>query len=120
MKKGFALLTLIALLFTGSFSAYAQNSEAVIKYLSEQSNDDETTEAITADEETADEETAEEITATEEATATKKPAKQKEEEASFQQIIKEKFMEGGPAFMGDCTSLFNFRIGSCNREELFT
>ena len=31
-------------------------------------------------------------------------------EETFHQIIKQKFMEGGPEFMGNCTSLFNFGL----------
>ena len=68
MKKGFALLTLIALLFTGTFTVYAQDS-------------------------TITEETTEE-------SSTDNSSEVSSEEEGFQQIIKQKFMEGGPLFMG--------------------
>jgi len=73
MKKGFALLTLISLLFTGAFTVYAQDS------------------IIT-------EEDSKEVSINDESTTENKS--KEEEEESFQQIIKQKFMEGGPAFMG--------------------
>jgi len=69
MKKGFALLTLIALLFTGTFTVYAQDNS-------------ETPEEVSIDDESTNEN------------------KLKEVEESFQQTIKDKFMEGGPVFMG--------------------
>ena len=68
MKKGFALLTLISLLFTGTFSVYAQDS-TVTEEATEESSTDNSSEAAS-------------------------------EEENFQQIIKQKFMEGGPLFMG--------------------
>ena len=68
MKKGFALLTLIALLFTGTFTVYAQDS-TVTEEATEESSTDNSSEAASEGE-------------------------------SFQQIIKQKFMEGGPMFMG--------------------
>ena len=79
MKKRFTLLTLIAFLSLGTFSVFAQNdSENIL------ANEEVTEEALT-------EETTEEKT---------KKKKKEVEEDTFHQIIKQKFMEGGPAFMG--------------------
>ena len=74
MKKGFALFTLIAILSVGTFSVFAQDSTVT----------EETVEVVT--EEVTTEETNSEETVVEEET--------------FHQIIKQKFMEGGPEFMG--------------------
>tara|TARA_Y100001968_G_scaffold264469_1_gene253381 strand:- start:687 stop:1484 length:798 start_codon:yes stop_codon:yes gene_type:complete len=71
MKKGFALLTIIAILFAGIYEVKAQDSTVL--------NEDATEESTTEDNEESSSEADEE---------------------SFQQIIKQKFMEGGPAFMG--------------------
>ncbi len=74
MKKGIALFTLIAVLFTGNLSVYAQDTTV----------SEDTTEVVT------EEATSEETSNEEEAV----------EEETFHQIIKQKFMEGGPEFMG--------------------
>jgi biopolymer transport protein ExbB len=78
MKKGFALFTLIAILSVGTFSVFAQDSTVT----------EETTEVVT-------EEVATEAANTEEASDDTVV-----EEETFHQIIKQKFMEGGPEFMG--------------------
>lgn len=88
MKKLFALLTVVGLLSFGAFNqVYAQDGE-------------ETTEETT--EEVAEEQPAEEVV---EEAPTEEPAAEETEEApaddkSFTQIIKQKFIEGGPGFMG--------------------
>ena len=69
MKKGFALFTLIAILFTGSFSVYAVENG---------NEDGGPTPYIEGEGE----------------------GEGSEEELGFDQIIKKKFMEGGPIFMG--------------------
>ena len=89
MKKGFTLLTLIAFLSLGTFSVFAQNdSENILP-----------TEEVTEESPAADAEATEE-----EKTKKKKKEESKggdgDEENDFHQIIKQKFMEGGPAFMG--------------------
>jgi biopolymer transport protein ExbB len=89
MKKRFTLLTLIAFLSLGTFSVFAQNDPENILATEEVTEE--------AAEETATEETATEETAAEEKT---KKKKKEVEEDTFHQIIKQKFMEGGPAFMG--------------------
>ncbi len=83
MKKKFALLTLLGLFLMGSYTVVAQDN-----------TDAATTEEVvdTAVTEEIVEEVAEEVV--EEATA---PV---ESEESFHQIIKQKFIEGGPGFMG--------------------
>jgi biopolymer transport protein ExbB len=78
MKKRFTLLTLIAFLSLGTFSVFAQNDSGNIL------DNEEVTEEAPA-------EAAEETT---------KKKKKEVEEDTFHQIIKQKFMEGGPAFMG--------------------
>ena len=75
MKKGFALFTLIAFLSIGNLSIFAQDTT-----ITEEVN----TETV-SNEETTTEESSEEVVA---------------EEETFHQIIKQKFMEGGPEFMG--------------------
>jgi len=81
MKKGFALLTLIALLFTGSFSAYAENIDDPLDKVNQKTESDSLTKV-------AEKEKLE------------KRIEEEEEEDSFEQIIKQKFMDGGPGFMG--------------------
>ena len=73
MKNKFALITLLGLFLAGTYTIYAQeNQDSIIT-----------------------EEVVEEVIA--EAEETPVPA---EESASFHQIIKQKFIEGGPGFMG--------------------
>ena len=79
MKKGFTLLTLIAFLSLGNFSVFAQDSTNTQDTTTEVINSEETTTEITEDN-SSEEEIVKEDT--------------------FHQIIKQKFMEGGPAFMG--------------------
>jgi biopolymer transport protein ExbB len=76
MKNKFALLTLLGLLLVGSYNLYAQESDSILA-----------------------EEVVEETTATmkESSVASEMP---EEKSASFHQIIKQKFIEGGPGFMG--------------------
>jgi len=69
MKKRFTLLTLIAILFTVTFTVYAQDS------------------TITQD-------------SNKEVLTTNNSSKETTNEDNFHQIIKQKFMEGGPEFMG--------------------
>jgi len=94
MKKLFTLITIAGFLSFGTFnSVYAQ--------------DDATTEEVAEAEEAAAEEAEEaEAAAAEEAEEAAAPAEETAmeeapaEEASFTQIIKQKFIEGGPGFMG--------------------
>ncbi|MEC9209990.1 MAG: MotA/TolQ/ExbB proton channel family protein [Bacteroidota bacterium] len=76
MKNKFALLSLLGLFLVGSYNVYAQESDTIA------------TEEIVEETVTAEEKAP---------TATEVPA---EESASFHQIIKEKFIQGGPGFMG--------------------
>ena len=76
MKNKFALLALLGLFLTGFYNLYAQESDTV------------TTEKVVEDTITTEEEIA---------TTTDAP---EEESASFHQVIKQKFIEGGPGFMG--------------------
>ena len=79
MKKGFALFTLIAFLSMSTIAVFAQ--------------DETNTETV--------EQTSEDVseTTTEESQSSDNKD-DKEEEENFHQIIKQKFMEGGPGFMG--------------------
>ena len=77
MKNKFALIALLGLFLVGTYTVYAQDEVDTFQY-------------------------AEEVTSvveTEELEAEEAPA-QVEEDASFHQIIKQKFIEGGPGFMG--------------------
>jgi len=85
MKKGFALFTLIAILSVGTFSVFAQDS-TVTK---------ETTEVVSKEVETNKDKEKEE-----EKDKEKEEEKEVVVEDTFHQIIKEKFMQGGPMFMG--------------------
>lgn len=92
MKKLFALLTVVGLLTLGTFNnAFGQE---------ETSNEPAGTEEVAAADQTPTEETApaEEAATTEEAAPTE--AAPANEDLSFTQVIKKKFIEGGPAFMG--------------------
>ena len=77
MKNKFALIALLGLFLTGTYTVYAQDANDTIV----------TEETVTTPVETeqAPAQIEEEIVA---------------EEASFHQIIKQKFIEGGPGFMG--------------------
>ena len=77
MKKGFALLTIIAILFAGIYEVKAQDSTVLNEETTEESTEESTTDTEATEE-----------------------SYQEADEESFQQIIKQKFMEGGPEFMG--------------------
>lgn len=94
MKKLFALLTVAGLLTFGTFnSVYAQEGETATE---------ETTEAAAETEEVAEEPVAEEPVeeTTEDVAATTTDDAAPASDESFTQIIKQKFIEGGPGFMG--------------------
>ena len=94
MKKRFALLTLIAFLSAGNLSVFAQNgllSKVTSVFNKDTTNNQEFSTEDKAIEEIAEKETTEESSSDEVATT---------EEETFHQIIKQKFMEGGPEFMG--------------------
>ena len=57
-------------------------------------------------------EAAAEAAKAEEAAATEEPVV--EEEKSFHQVLKEKFIEGGPEFMGIVLVMSYLRISNCN------
>ena len=75
MKNKFALFTILALFLGGFYNMNAQESDSILT------------------EEVVEENVAKEEKA---ATATNAP---EEKSASFHQIIKQKFIEGGPGFM---------------------
>jgi biopolymer transport protein ExbB len=77
MKNKFALLSILGLFLTGPYNLNAQDS---LEYASEEVSEETTTKTI------------------EEPTEVKEDIV--EESASFHQIIKQKFIEGGPGFMG--------------------
>ena len=81
MKNKFALLALLGLFLAGTYTVYAQDENEY--------DPTEKAEATTVAEEV--------ITEVEE---TQAPVEEVEESASFHQIIKQKFIEGGPGFMG--------------------
>jgi biopolymer transport protein ExbB len=82
MKNKFALLTLLGLFLVGSYNVYAQAAEFANE------SDTIVTEEVIEETVVKEEETP---------TTTETPA---EESSSFHQIIKQKFIEGGPGFMG--------------------
>ena len=85
MKKGLALFTLIAFLSIGNLTIFAQdttNTEEVVP--TETVIEEETSTDDVIENETTEENSTEEVT----------------KEETFHQIIKQKFMEGGPEFMG--------------------
>jgi biopolymer transport protein ExbB len=77
MKNKFALIALLGLFLAGTYTVYAQDEVDTIQY----------------------EEEVTSVVETEELETEEAPA-QVEEAASFHQIIKQKFIEGGPGFMG--------------------
>ena len=81
MKNIFALLALLGLFLAGTYNVYAQDADTIA------------TEEVVEETVVAEEETPAVI----EENTTEAPA---EESASFHQIIKQKFIEGGPGFMG--------------------
>jgi biopolymer transport protein ExbB len=94
MKKVFALLTVTGMLSFGTInSVYAQEAEEVA-----------TEETMVADSAAQAEEAAAEEKAAEEKAAAEAAAQEEvapvPEDKSFTQVIKQKFIEGGPGFMG--------------------
>tara|TARA_Y100001954_G_scaffold236863_1_gene298784 strand:+ start:535 stop:1356 length:822 start_codon:yes stop_codon:yes gene_type:complete len=85
MKKGFALFTLIAFLSIGNLTIFAQDTTTTEEVVpTETVIEEETSTDEVIENETTDENSSEEVT----------------KEETFHQIIKQKFMEGGPEFMG--------------------
>ena len=93
MKKGFALFTLIAFLSVGNLSVFAQNG-LFDKVTSVFEKDKTNTEEVSTEDKATEEVTEKEIIE-----ENSKEVATNEEE-TFHQIIKQKFMEGGPEFMG--------------------
>ena len=81
MKNIFALLALLGLFLAGTYNVYAQDADTI-------ATEEVVEETVVAEEETPD--------VIKENTAEAPPAS----EDSFHQIIKQKFIEGGPGFMG--------------------
>jgi biopolymer transport protein ExbB len=95
MKKLFTLLTVVGLLSFGTFNTvYAQSDELTPE---EQAIADSTESANAAAKAEAASKAADEKAAADAAAANAAPAP---EDKSFTQIIKQKFIEGGPGFMG--------------------
>ena len=82
MKNKFALLALLGLFLAGTYNVYAQDADTI-------ATEEVVEETVVAEEE--------ETPAVIEETTTEVPT---EESASFHQIMKQKFIEGGPGFMG--------------------
>jgi len=98
MKKVFALLTVAGMLTFGTFnSVYAQNEAEVTEETMEV---DSAAEADAAAAEAAAAKKAEEEKMAADAAAAEEAAVAPVEDESFTQIIKQKFIEGGPGFMG--------------------
>ncbi|NJB83106.1 MotA/TolQ/ExbB proton channel family protein [Wenyingzhuangia aestuarii] len=81
MKKVFSILAVAGLMFLGTSNAFAQEEGATVDSTS-----------VAATENVANEEPADEASAPVEATP--------EKEATFHQILKQRFIEGGAGFMG--------------------
>lgn len=95
MKKVFALLTVAGLLNFGTFNpVYAQDAEAPTEETMEVDS------AAEANEELAEAEAAKKAQEEKMATAAAELAEAPPEDLSFTQVIKQKFIEGGPGFMG--------------------
>ena len=84
MKNKFALITLLGLFLTGTHTVYGQNATDI-------KSDEYVPAAVAAEQVVTEELVAKEVAAEEVV---------EEEDASFHQIIKQKFIEGGPGFMG--------------------
>jgi len=94
MKNKFAIIALLGFFLSGTYTIHAQDATDTILMEEETSND------LPAQDEYVDESPAEvkEVAPIEEVVESDK---EKEKEAtSFHQIIKQKFIEGGPGFMG--------------------
>ena len=92
MKKFFTLLAVIGMFTFGASNLYAQPEE-------EAEQTEEVIEAVEGDSSTAAEEpVVEEVEAPVEEVATP-PAPAEEVEKTFHQVVKQKFIEGGPTFM---------------------
>ena len=85
MKKGFALFTLLAFLSMGTFTVFAQDETNT-------GNVEQTSEDVS--------ETTPEDNQSSEKKKKRDKKDDKEEDENIHQIIKQKFMEGGPGFMG--------------------
>ncbi|MGY5351598.1 MotA/TolQ/ExbB proton channel family protein [Wenyingzhuangia sp. IMCC45533] len=88
MKKVFSILAVAGLLILGTSNAFAQEEEATVDSTSVAA------EAVVQDEEAAVE-VAEEVAEVNDA-----PVEAPKEEATFHQILKQRFIEGGAGFMG--------------------
>ena len=97
MKKRFTLLTLIAFLSLGTFSVFAQNDSENIP--ANNSNTEEN-KSITDSNATIDDVNKDNKGNSDKGNKPENKKKKEVEEETFHQIIKQKFMEGGPAFMG--------------------
>ena len=98
MKKVFALLTVAGMLSFGAFNPiYAQDADVATE---ETMETDSAAEADAAAAEAAAEKAAAEEKVAAEAAATAELAEAPVEDKSFTQVIKQKFIEGGPGFMG--------------------
>ena len=97
MKKGFTLFTLIAFLSLGTFSVFAQNDSENIP--ANNSNTEEN-KSITDSNATIDDVNKDNKGNSDKGNKPENKKKKEVEEETFHQIIKQKFMEGGPAFMG--------------------
>jgi len=90
MKKVLSILAITGLLFFGV-------SENMYAFAQDQTEEVAATEEATTDEATAQEEVVEEVVEVVEADVVEEPAA---EAKSFHQILKQRFIEGGPFFMG--------------------
>jgi len=101
MKNKLSLLTLLAFFLLGSYNLYsrAQDDSEETGYEDDYAYEDEDDYSYEDEDVEADEniETAEGNVEKEEISATEETTSQS---ASFHQIIKQKFIEGGPGFMG--------------------
>ena len=84
MKNKFALLSILGLFIVVNYNVFAQNDDTIAQ----------NTDTIATEENVMSEEEKRDQSAIIES------AKTDEEPASFHQIIKQKFIEGGPGFMG--------------------
>lgn len=98
MKKVFALLTVAGMLSFGTFnSVYAQDADVATEEVMEVDSATAAAEAEAAEAEAAKKAQEEKMAAD---AAAAEMAEAPVEEQSFTQVIKQKFIEGGPGFMG--------------------